>query len=112
MQQTAAMRAPDVLSIEQPRRDWLGVLLVLLALIPLVIWPQDVSWCIDEPRLIATAWHANNDGHLAAHGLYGNFGVCYGPVPTQVYQLLLSITHDPGTLVILRALLLASITAG
>lgn len=90
----------------------LGVLLVLLAMVPLAIWPLDVSWCIDEPRLVATAWHANHDGQLAAHGLYGNFGVCYGPVPTQIYQLLLLISHDPGTLVILRALLAAAITGG
>jgi hypothetical protein len=91
---------------------WTAVLLVVLAVLPLVIWPQDVSWCIDEPRLIANAWHANNDGFLAAHGLYGNFGICYGPVPTQIYQLLLSITHDPYTIVILRALLTATVTAG
>jgi hypothetical protein len=90
----------------------LGVMLVLLAIVPLLIWTEDVSWCIDEPRLIASAWHANNDGHLAAHGLYGNFGVCYGPVPTQIYQVLLSITHDPATLIALRALLTAAITGG
>ena len=93
------------------RDTWIAVLLVLLAMAPLVLWPEDVSWCIDEPRLVAAAWHANHDGQLAAHGLYGNFGVCYGPVPTQVYQLLLQITHDPYTLIILRALLTGTITA-
>ena len=94
------------------RQQWIAILLVLATMVPLVLWPGDVSWCIDEPRLIANAWHANHDGHLAVHGLYGNFGVCYGPVPTQVYQALLAITHDPYTLVILRALLCAAITAG
>jgi hypothetical protein len=88
-----------------------AILLVLAAMVPLVIWPEDVTWGIDEPRLIANAWHANHDSHLAAHGLYGNFGVCYGPVPTQIYQLLLCFTHDPYTLVILRALLCATVTA-
>lgn len=95
---------------QPPWKLLLGAVLVLLAMVPLVMWPEDVSWCIDEPRLVGAAWHANDGGHLAAHGLYGNFGVCYGPVPTQIYQLLLSITHDPGTLVLLRALLTATIT--
>ena len=106
------LTVPADLKTDPPpaRKTLLGVFLVLLSMLPLVLWPEDVSWCIDEPRLVAAAWHANNDGHLAAHGLYGNFGVCYGPVPTQIYQLLLAITHDPGTVVLLRALLTAAIT--
>lgn len=104
----------DTPTAGEPRRSRnliVGILLVLFSMIPLVLWPEDVSWCIDEPRLVAAAWHANNAGQLAAHGLYGNFGVCYGPVPTQVYQLLLHITHDPYTFVVLRALLTGTITA-
>lgn len=104
----------DTPTAGEPRRSRdliVAILLVLLAMIPLVLWPEDVSWCIDEPRLVAAAWHANNAGQMAAHGLYGNFGVCYGPVPTQVYQLLLHITHDPYTFVVLRALLTGTITA-
>ena len=84
--------------------------LVLLALIPVVLWPGDVSWLIDESRIIANAWHANHDGQLAAGGLYGNFGIRYGPLPTQIYQALLLLTHDPVALVVLRGLLAAGVT--
>ncbi len=70
-----------------------------------------MSWLIDEPRLIANAFYFNQD-HLPAHtGLFGNFGVPYGPVPTQIYQLLLALTHDPETLVMLRGLLCAVLTS-
>ena len=86
--------------------------LVLLALIPVVLWPGDVSWLIDESRIIANAWHANHDGQFAAGGLYGNFGIRYGPLPTQIYQALLLLTHDPATLVVLRGLLAAGMTGG
>jgi len=85
--------------------------LVLLALVPVALWPGDVSWLIDESRILATAWHANHDGQLADGGLYGNFGIRYGPLPTQIYQLLLLLTHDPLALVILRGLLCAGVTA-
>lgn len=84
--------------------------LVVLALVLVALWPGDVSWLMDEPRLIASAWHANHDHELAVGGLYGNFGIRYGPLGTQVYQLLLLLTHDPFTLVVLRALLCAGLT--
>jgi hypothetical protein len=84
---------------------------VLAALVPVALWPGDVSWLIDEPRLIANAYYFNQD-HMPAHtGLFGNFGVPYGPVPTQTYQLLLGITHDPETLVLIRGLLCAGLTS-
>lgn len=82
----------------------------MLVLVFLALWPGDVSWLMDEPRLIANAWHANHDGQLAVGGLYGNFGIRYGPLPTQIYQLLLLITHDPRILVVLHVLLCAGIT--
>jgi len=92
-------------------RSLLPWLLALAALLPVVLWPGDVSWCIDEPRLIANAFYFNQS-HLPAHtGLFGNFGVPYGPVPTQTYQLLLALTHDPLTLVVLRGLLCATLTS-
>lgn len=95
-----------------PRRDFLSPALLVLALLLITLWPGDVSWLLDEPRLIATAWHANHDHQLAVGGLYGNFGIRYGPLPTQIYQLLLLVTHDPFTLVVLRALLCAGVTGG
>jgi hypothetical protein len=89
----------------------LGLCLAVLALVPVVLWPGDVSWLTDESRIIASAWHANHDRQLAAGGLYGNFGIRYGPLPTQIYQALLLITHDPVTLVVIRGLLCAGATA-
>jgi hypothetical protein len=48
---------------------------------------------------------------MPAHsGIFGNFGVPYGPVPTHIYQILLGITHDPETLVVIRGLLCAGLT--
>jgi hypothetical protein len=92
-------------------RHGVSRLLVVLALGLIVLWPADVSWLMDEPRLIGAAWHANHDGRIAVGGLYGNFGIRYGPLPTQIYQLLLLVTHDPITLVVLRSLLCAGATA-
>ena len=93
-------------------RNLPALALVLLALVPVVLWPGDVSWLIDESRILAAAWHANHDGQLAAGGLYGNFGIRYGPLPTQIYQALLLLTHDPVALVVLRGLLCAGVTGG
>ena len=87
-----------------------AIVLVLLALCPTVLWPGEVFWLIDEPRLIATAWHHNNDHGLAHSGLFGNMGFPYGPLPTQIYQFLLMLTHDPFVLVLLRAILCAGVT--
>lgn len=88
-----------------------ALLLMVLALIPLVLWPANSWWQIDEPRLIARAWHANNDHILSPHGLTGNFRVMYGPMPTHLYQLLLCITHDLDLIVIMRALIAGISTA-
>jgi hypothetical protein len=97
-------------SPSSPARDFLSPGLVVLALVLIALWPGDVSWLMDEPRLIATAWHANHDGQIAVGGLYGNFGIRYGPLPTQIYQLLLLVTHDPFALVVIRALLCAGVS--
>ncbi len=107
-----AGRSPRIHSrITKSLRSLFPWLLALAALFPVVFRPGDVSWLIDEPRLIANAFYFNRD-HMPAHtGLFGNFGVPYGPVPTQIYQLMLCITHDPLTLVVLRGLLCASLTS-
>src|SRR5687767_5630578 len=62
------------------------------AVVPAVLWVGDISWLQDEPRLLAKAWHANARGMMETQGLNGNFGVPYGPLPTQIYQVLLLIT--------------------
>ena len=84
---------------------------MLLAVIPAALWPGDNLWTNDEPRLIANAWHANDTWHPAWGGLWGNFGIRYGPLPTQIYQILLLLTHDPILLAGLRGGLCAGVTA-
>lgn len=102
---------PPLSSTGTPRGFAWAIVLAVLALVPVVLWPGDVSFLIDEPRLLAMAWHANHDGTLASVGLAGNFGVRYGPLGVQIYQVLLLITHDPYLLVILRGLLCGGATA-
>ena len=77
-----------------------------------LICPGDVPFVSDEPHLIAAALRANREGRLAPVGLYGSFGVPYGPLPTQLYQLLLLVSHDPVILVLLRAFACTATTAG
>jgi hypothetical protein len=89
-----------------------ALLVLLAAVIPAMLWPGDNLWTNDEPRLIANAWHANAAWHPAWGGLWGNFGIRYGPLPTQIYQLLLCITHHPLILAALRGGLCAAVTAG
>jgi hypothetical protein len=92
------------------RRSLIELAILLLVISVTVAHPGDVSWINDEPRLIAAAWHANHDGALATGGLYGNFGIRYGPLATHVYQALLLVTHEPVTLAVLRSLLCAGAT--
>src|SRR3954462_8805927 len=92
------------------------------------VWPGDTPWVNDEPNLIGNALRANAAHHLAPVGpfaplavnpapppapvgLFGSFGVPYGPLPTQIYQALLLLTHDPLTLVVIRAILCTGGTA-
>jgi hypothetical protein len=81
------------------------------ALVPALLWAGDISWMNDEPRLLAKAYHANARVRPETQGLSGNFGIPYGPLPTQIYQLLLLITHDPVLLATIRAGLCAGATA-
>ena len=85
---------------------------MLAAVIPAMLWPGDNLWTNDEPRLIANAWHSNAAWHPAWGGLWGNFGIRYGPLPTQIYQFLLCLTHDPLVLAALRGAIASAVTAG
>lgn len=95
------------------RRRWALAVVVTMAaaLVSAVLWPGDISWVNDEPRLIAKAYHANREFRLEIKGLSGNFGIPYGPLPTHVYQFLLLFTHDPIVLGAIRAALCAGATA-
>lgn len=97
----------------RPALPWAlaAVVTMAAAVLPAVSRPGEISWLIDEPQLIARAFHANQSGRLAERGLVGNFGLSYGPTATQIYQLMLAVTHDPIVLARLRAGLCAGITA-
>lgn len=107
------MHDPAGVSPEEKRPaalSWWALALVLAAIGLTVLWPGDVPWQTDEPRLLAQAWHGNHEHILIPAGQYGNFGVPYGPLPIWIYQGLLLLTHDPIALVFWRSLLCAGAT--
>jgi hypothetical protein len=83
---------------------------LLAALVPALLWPGDAPWVYDEPAEVRLALQANQQHQLAFHALSGNFGVWYGPLPIQIMQAWLLVTHDPRGLVLLRATLCAMTT--
>lgn len=87
-----------------------GIALVLLPIISL-LWPLDATWINDEPRLIALALQANQEGILPAHGIMGSKGIFYGPFPLWFYSLVLRFTPDISAIVAVRAVLVSIITA-
>ena len=84
--------------------------MLLVCLLP-AVWPGDAPWTNDEPHLLAAALDANAAHQPAAMGLFGSYGVPYGPLPTQIYQVLLLVTHNPVWLVAIRGVLTMSLTA-
>lgn len=80
-----------------------AVLTLAAAVIPAALFPGDAPYVLDEPALVARAHRANQAGQREVHGLNGNFGIPYGPLPTQIYQLLLLLGgNDPRFLVLVR----------
>jgi hypothetical protein len=104
----------DTKSAAIGKRQWAAAIIVTLVVgvVPTVMWPGAVSWMCDEPMLIAQAHYYNAAHMLAVHGLNGNMFVPYGPLPTQIYQLMLLFTHDPRTLVAIRAFGCATMLIG
>jgi len=91
------------------RRPYL--FLTILAILPTLLFPGDTPWVADEPAEVAMALQANQEHRLASQALSGNFFIHYGPMPIQLNQLLLLISHDPRILIFFRALIVASLTA-
>src|SRR6476620_6381117 len=83
----AAVR-PSVVPSGRAGRTTFALIVAAVCLLP-AICPGDTPWVNDEPNLIANALRANAAHHLAPGGLFGSFGVAYGPLPTQIYQALL-----------------------
>jgi len=86
------------------------MLLVLLGSVRLV-FPGDTHFINDEPQLIARALEDNAAGRLTTHGLRGTRGMDYGPLPIWIYRGLLLLSHDLLTIVLLRTLLVTTLTA-
>jgi hypothetical protein len=87
------------------------IALLVLALVPVLLFPGDAPFINDEPQLLLSALSANHARTLASSGLWGSNGIPYGPVPTWIYQVLLVVTRDPVVLVTLHAALMASAIA-
>jgi hypothetical protein len=83
----------------------LGLIAFLFAL-----FPSDATWVNDDPALIHQALIANTQGSPARSGLMGTFGVPGGPLPIQVYQVMLILTHNPIVLVAVHAITMAVVT--
>jgi hypothetical protein len=84
---------------------------LIASLLPALLWVGDTPWIYDEPAELMIALDANQHHQLAFHALSGNFSVWYGPMPIQLLQVLLLISHDPRVLIAIRAGLYATITA-
>ncbi|MGA2233726.1 MAG: hypothetical protein ABSH22_22705 [Tepidisphaeraceae bacterium] len=90
------------------RSAWAACAAIVVAL---MIWPADVPWGGDDVVLISRALLANHEHRLIDVGLSGTFHLPYGPLPEQIYQCLLAMTHNPLLLASLHAGLLAGATA-
>src|SRR5579862_956287 len=94
-------------------RWWTVVLITLIvSIVPAVLWPGSMNWMQDEPKLLGNAALYNQAHYVADHGLYGNFGMPYGPFPTMCYQFILLFTHDLRIITFIRAFLSSAILAG
>src|SRR5262245_20920749 len=84
----------------QQARSWdrattASVLLVAAAVALCLMLPGDVPIDGDQVWMLSTAAQANASHTMVKFGLSGGmFGLTYGPVPMQIYQLLFLITHD------------------
>ncbi len=81
---------------------FLALACVFCGMIPLFL-PADAPWINDEPNLLARAWNAVHKLEIPTHGLTGNVGLLYGPVPVLIYSVALVFTHNLVLLVLLHA---------
>src|SRR4051794_11814 len=94
------MSEPPTQTPQQPVRrcdcaTTITLLLVAAAIVLCLILPGDVPINDDQVWMLITAAKANASHKLVQFGLSGGmFGLTYGPVPTQIYQILFLITHD------------------
>jgi hypothetical protein len=93
------------------RASFLPIAACVLIVLLLAIWPADAPWGGDDVSLITAATRANSQHRLVDAGLGGSFGFPYGPIPSQIYQMLVLLSHDPVVLIRLHAVLFAGFTA-
>jgi hypothetical protein len=105
------MNEPMEQTQTQSARKWdratiVATFLLAAAVVMCLILPGDVPVNGDQVWMLITAANANASHTLVKFGLSGGmFGMTYGPVPTQIYQLLFLITHDLHVFILLRAML-------
>ena len=94
-----------------PRVAWVLALIVAFAF-PL-LFPGQTPFVNDEPGLITMALDLNAQGQIAHYGYAGSQGRRYGPLVLWVFQLILSVTHDPiAVMTIYIAILSATLVGG
>jgi hypothetical protein len=88
---------------------WSGSVILVLFLLH-IIYPGEIPWLSDEPKLIASAYKLNQLGEIASTGLRGSLGLVYGNFPTIVYQLLLLIFISILSIAFVKTALVLGIT--
>jgi hypothetical protein len=83
----------------------------LLIVVLTMLWPGDNHWFGDDIDLIRFATQANDQHRLVSAGLGGSYGYPYGPIPSQIYQVLCLISRNPIVLTRLHAALFGGGTA-
>ena len=79
-----------------------AAVLFVVAMVAQAVYPGDIPFINDEPRLLALAYRANAQGTLADKGLPGSFGMTYFPLAVWFYQLLLAVTHNVPLLALMK----------
>jgi len=103
-----------------PTARWAHLALIVIVAAGM-LRPGDVQFINDEPQLLYLAAKCNRTPSqtygfampftLSPIGLQGTRGARYGPLPAWIYQLLLTISSNPLTVVRLHAALVGGITA-
>jgi hypothetical protein len=81
-----------------------------LIVVAVTLWPGDTPWGGDDVVLLTAAARCDAVRKLTGCGLTGSFGYPYGPLPVEVYQVLLEFSHDLATVVQLHAAIFTAST--
>lgn len=84
----------DMTWTDRHQRISFPFVVLILAVLSRFVWLGDIPFICDEPLLIGRSLDALSSGVFPTHGLMGTRGIEYGPIPTWLYAVLLSISHD------------------